>query len=350
MKNLRTSIRRIVSVIAAMVCVISIIPFTGLDAQASSTTGKVPITFYAISTGRTSTYHYSNGRYSYTGYIDAVDCCKVLRLDSNGYCLVQYPTRRGYRQEYVRTNAIFQNENFSTREARMGVRITAYRRSNLSQQIGTIFADDTVIITGTTSYATQLLYPVSGGYKLGWVRGVYNIPDGNSGNGNGNQNNNSGNGGLVSPVPSGAKFSMKTRDSGWYGYHDINRNVNTGTPVYAVADGTITCYQAFRTYGGTRYLTSYANFIQFRSSDGQFSAKYCHLSGFNGVNQIIPSYRTRFVSGSEGKLNLGSRHVSKGELIGYIGQTGYATGPHLHFELYRNGYRIDPTSVIGGLV
>lgn len=166
-----------------------------------------------------------------------------------------------------------------------------------------------------------------------------------------NVSGNRGNGqSLHSPVPSGSKFSKKTADGNWYGYHDINRNIVIGTPVYAIADGTITCKQAYRTYRGVNKLTSYGNYIEFQSSDGNYSAKYCHLNGFNGVKQIISSSKTVRASGCTGVYTLvRGRSVKRGDVIGYIGTTGNSTGAHLHFELYKNKERIDPTSVIGGL-
>lgn len=155
---------------------------------------------------------------------------------------------------------------------------------------------------------------------------------------------------LASPVPNGAKFNKKTNDGSWFGYHDINRNVSIGTPVYAISDGEITCKQAYRTYSGLQYLTSYGNYIEFRSNDGIYTAKYCHLNSFRNVSQRISSSRTKRVSGSTGTYILTTRKVSRGEIIGYIGNTGNSSGPHLHFELRKNGYRIDPTSVISGLI
>lgn len=155
---------------------------------------------------------------------------------------------------------------------------------------------------------------------------------------------------LAAPVPAGCKFSKKTDDGGWYGYHDINRGVAQGTPVYAIADGTVTFRQAYTWYNNSvQKLTSYGNYIEFQSSNKMYKAKYCHLNAFAGVSLRISSTSTMPVGGRSGTHDLGSRTVKKGEIIGYIGTTGNSTGTHLHFELYKNGTRVDPTSVFKGL-
>ncbi len=159
---------------------------------------------------------------------------------------------------------------------------------------------------------------------------------------------------IGAPVPAGCKFSRKTNDNGWYGYHDINRGVSNATPVYAIMDGTVTYRQAYTNFkaGKTtvRKLTSYGNYIDFTSSNGVYKAKYCHLSRFVGANQIISSSQTVQRSGSSGTYTITTRFVHKGDIIGYVGTTGNSSGIHLHFELRKNNSRIDPTAVIAGLV
>jgi murein DD-endopeptidase MepM/ murein hydrolase activator NlpD len=88
-----------------------------------------------------------------------------------------------------------------------------------------------------------------------------------------------------------------------------------GTPVYAAGSGRI----SFRGVKG-----GYGNAIEIDHGGG-IQTVYGHLSRF-------------------APLRAGA-HVNQGETIGYVGMTGLATGPHLHFEFHINGRFVDPQKV-----
>jgi murein DD-endopeptidase MepM/ murein hydrolase activator NlpD len=91
----------------------------------------------------------------------------------------------------------------------------------------------------------------------------------------------------------------------------------TGTPVYAAGAGRV----QFRGVKG-----GFGNVVELAHS-GKIVTRYGHLS--------------RFAK----NLKNGQR-VSQGELIGYVGSTGLATGPHLHFEFIEGGVYVDPQKAI----
>lgn len=98
----------------------------------------------------------------------------------------------------------------------------------------------------------------------------------------------------------------------------IDYAASSGTPIYAVGDGTV----RRAGWGG-----GYGNVVEIRHMRG-YSTRYAHLRGF--------------ASG----IRAGSR-VKQGDVIGYVGSTGLATGPHLHYEFHENGRPVNPNSVRG---
>ena len=63
-----------------------------------------------------------------------------------------------------------------------------------------------------------------------------------------------------------------------------------------------------------------------------------------GNNIIIKhdeTYKTRYAHLSEMKVKAGAK-VNKGDIIGYSGNTGLSTGPHLHYEVIKDGENVDP--------
>jgi len=87
-----------------------------------------------------------------------------------------------------------------------------------------------------------------------------------------------------------------------------------GQPIFAVTDGVV----AFAGRNG-----GYGNFVRLNHSGGL-------ASGYGHMSRIV--------------ARPGSR-VRRGQIIGYVGSTGLSTGPHLHYELYRNGRAVNPMSV-----
>lgn len=100
-------------------------------------------------------------------------------------------------------------------------------------------------------------------------------------------------------------------------HHGIDYAAATGTPVHTVGDG-IVVKKGYQKRGGGNYITIKHN--------GTYSTTYMHLNGY-----------------AKG-IKVGD-HVRQGDLIGYVGSTGLATGPHLDFRFYRNGKPVDPLKV-----
>lgn len=149
-------------------------------AEAASTTGRVPMWAYMKNgSGRLTTYT-SNALSKSTGYIVPGDYCKVLAFYSNGSVKVSYPTSKGSRTAYAAMSGFMASTGFSNQTRKLGKNLTAYRRSTGNATIGTVYASDQVIIVGTANGRTQVQYPCSGGYKLGWVTGTYSINTGSN--------------------------------------------------------------------------------------------------------------------------------------------------------------------------
>jgi murein DD-endopeptidase MepM/ murein hydrolase activator NlpD len=104
------------------------------------------------------------------------------------------------------------------------------------------------------------------------------------------------------------------------GYSLMHRGVDfgapKGTPIMAAGDGVI---EKRETSG------SYGNYIRIRHN-GEYSTAYAHMSRF------APEF------------GVGKR-VRQGQIIGYVGATGRATGPHLHFEVMKSKKQVNPINV-----
>lgn len=90
----------------------------------------------------------------------------------------------------------------------------------------------------------------------------------------------------------------------------------TGTPIRSIGDGTVL---------EAGYRGGNGNFVKIKHNK-------THTTGYLHMSRIAPGIRS------------GSR-VSQGQLIGYVGSTGLATGPHLCFRFWENGTQVDPRRI-----
>lgn len=95
------------------------------------------------------------------------------------------------------------------------------------------------------------------------------------------------------------------------GHRAIDYAATYGTPIRSVGDGTVV--QA-------GWNGPYGNFVSVRHN-GTYTTNYAHMSRIAVKN---------------------GQRVSQGEIIGYVGSTGFSTGPHLHYEMVKNGAKINP--------
>lgn len=103
----------------------------------------------------------------------------------------------------------------------------------------------------------------------------------------------------------------------WYGHPGVDIGLSEGSAVVAADTGTVT-YAGWNVYG-------YGNLIVVNHGNG-YETFYAHLNGFN----VVP-----------GQI------VTQGQVIGYSGDTGNSSGPHIHFEIRINNNRDDPCWYIG---
>ncbi len=125
-------------------------------------------------------------------------------------------------------------------------------------------------------------------------------------------------GGIQQPVPGRVTSNYGLRMHPILGYSRMHRGLDFrathGTPIVAVMDGTVNRAGRAGGYG-----------LQVRlNHSGGLATSYSHMS------------RIAVSSGAR---------VRQGQVIGYVGSTGLSTGPHLHYEMYRNGQTINPRSV-----
>jgi len=96
----------------------------------------------------------------------------------------------------------------------------------------------------------------------------------------------------------------------------VDFRASTGTPIPAAGAGRVIARS---------YNKGHGNFVKIRHN-GSYETLYAHMS--------------KFAKG----VNVGT-NVRQGQTIGYVGSTGYSTGPHLHYEIIKDGVHVNPMTV-----
>lgn len=120
------------------------------------------------------------------------------------------------------------------------------------------------------------------------------------------------------PVPGRISSGFGARVHPLLGYMRMHKGLDIaaphGTPIRAAVDGVVT-------FAGRN--AGYGNFVKLVHGGGL-------ASGYGHMSRIAVRPGTR---------------VARGQVIGYVGSTGLSTGPHLHWEVWRNGVAINPRSI-----
>lgn len=123
---------------------------------------------------------------------------------------------------------------------------------------------------------------------------------------------------MATPVAGRMTSGFGMRRHPLLGYSRLHKGIDfgapSGAPIYAATDGVVSF--AGR-HGG------HGNYVRLNHVGG-LGTGYAHMSRI--------------------AVGVGTR-VRQGQVIGYVGSTGLSTGPHLHYELYKNGIAINPRSV-----
>ena len=99
----------------------------------------------------------------------------------------------------------------------------------------------------------------------------------------------------------------------WKGHFGTDYAAPTGTPIMSTANGTIVT---------ASYTRNNGNYVKVRHNS-TYSTQYLHMSKIKkGIKKGV--------------------YVKQGEIIGYVGSTGLATGPHVCYRFWKNGKQVDP--------
>ncbi len=298
-------------VIVLIVSTICAIPVSAAEKWPS--TSKIQ-TYVLSNKNDTTVYETATSTKKY-GTIYATDLITIKGYDkSKKRIKVTYPVSKGTKTGWIPLSAVSKSSwNSATSSYTASAKTTTYKRANTSSELGYISKGDKVYKIATSGDYTQVIYPISGGYKMGWIKNKNPEP---------------------TPKPS------KEPDSNTWQYpikgykitqgfgHKTSsppsksRTHHSGLDITSSSDKTVYA-PAAGTVKSTGYNSANGNYIVIKHSIG---------------NKTVYSFYAHLKSKSI-KVKNGQK-VSKGTKLATYGNTGRSFGAHLHFAItdtYKNG-------------
>ena len=353
------------------------------------------IAYPAATSGKITVYTNSGSAYPINSrYISSSDECTITQFFTNGFCKVTYPTSRGPAVAMAKISDFIPNPIGNPYAFSPKSEVPSYKRSDFSESFGKVFVSDHCTVVGSKDNdKLQLIYPVTSGFKLGWIKGEAPQPpkpDANEGNyivstNSAPLNMRSGPGqnyGVICTIPKGTTVHVSSISNGWAnvtydgksGYcsaqyltrvaaKPVFKNIYTSMPFYDVdeeiritveAEGKVNSHtMGIDRVGGGRVITretGAGNVATLRASE-LGPGKYTVYFSIYNESGFIDTPRAEFTV--VGRENLGNdfyakiKNVSNGKYLTGIGnniagadvQCGKNQIWHF-FRLSNNSYKI----------
>lgn len=140
-----------------------------INADAGVIPDSAKVYFHIQSSSNISSY---DANFNVIGTVYPSDECWTTMGDiynATQLCKVHYPTANGEKTAYIPYQQIWNGVGGCAQQYISSYKRTTYWRKDMTTSFGSIYANDLVTIMGTSGNVTQVLYPVSKGYKLGWI-------------------------------------------------------------------------------------------------------------------------------------------------------------------------------------
>jgi len=299
-------VKKLFSIALAIMVIVSIasVPVNAVDINKAYPSN---ITGFILSTNNSTARAYSSVNGTAIGWIYYTDDARISEIYTNGWCKCTIPWD-GYkngRTVYTPISNFFAKMGTTVKTAI--VKSPAYSRNNLSNRLGYCYVNDRCIILAESGNYYQCLCPWDNGtYRLCWIAKSAFASTSTS----------------TTSVSSSLCWPCRsTYISTMYYYW------NGGSPSrHATLSNRWNAFDIAGSSGESIFAVDAGKVISAGWSDGGFGYRVI-IEHSNGLRSLYGHLKSA-------PLVSAGKTVAKGQLIGYMGNTGNSSGVHLHFEMY----------------